>query len=304
METADHVTALNPTGRTRTRLAAVQTSVTRLTSQGWRLPEASADGVHYATATDGTPISYPDEGLDVLGLEGGSGFWFDHRAKAIGEYLDRLGASSIWEVGSGTGAVASRLRGRVPDIVAIEPLAAGAQAAARLGITSLCGTLQDFDLPDHGLECIGAFDVLEHLEDPDSLIAEFRRVLKPRGAVLVTVPAFQGLWGDEDDVAGHYRRYTKASLNAEFSRRGFTRIASQYLFASLVPPAAVMRALPYRLGRRREKREVLDRMTAQLDVSPTVNTVAAAVLDVEAAFARLLPLPVGLSLLGAFRAPG
>ena len=282
----------------------MQTSVARLTGQGWLLPDASSDGVHHAISSDGASISYPDEGLDVLGLEGGSGFWFDHRAKAIGEYLDRLSPSSMWEVGSGTGAVASRLRGRLPDIVAIEPLAAGAQAAARLGITSLCGTLQDFDLPDHGLECIGAFDVLEHLEDPDSLIAEFRRVLVPRGAVLVTVPAFQSLWGDEDDVAGHYRRYTKASLTAAFTQQGFTRIASEYLFASLVPPAAVMRALPYRLGRRRTKGEVLDRMTAQLDVSPALNTVAGAVLNTEAALARLLPLPLGLSLLGAFRAPG
>lgn len=281
----------------------MQASLERLTGQGWALPEAAADGVHYARASDGSAISYPDEGFEVLGLEGGSGFWFDHRAEAVAEYLRRLGTTSLWEVGSGTGAMARRLAEAVPDIVAIEPLANGAQAAAALGLTSLCGTLQDFRLPDASLDCIGAFDVLEHLPDDGPLVYEFRRVLRPRGSVVVTVPAFTGLWGDEDDVAGHFRRYTSRTLRAAFASHGFTPIRTEYLYASLVPPAAIMRALPYRLGRRRPAASVLDAMRRQLDVPALVNHLAARVLDAEAWTSRYLPLPVGLSLLGAFRAP-
>ena len=281
----------------------MQPSLSRLTEQGWSLPEASADGVHYARSIHGEPISYPDEGFEVLGLEGGSGFWFDHRARAVAALMLRLRIQSMWEVGSGTGAMAKRLTATIPDIIAIEPLAQGARAAASQGLTSLCGTLQDFRLPDSSLNCIGAFDVLEHLPDDSALIAEFRRVLRPGGVVLVTVPALQCMWGDEDDVAGHFRRYSRGRLRSAFTDQGFTPIAVEYLYASLIPPAALVRALPYRLGRRRPAQEVLERMRKQLDVSPAIDRVAASALAVEARASRVFPLPLGLSLVGAFGAP-
>ena len=54
-------------------------------------------------------------------------------------------------------------------------------------------------------------DVLEHTEDTD-VLAEARRVVRPRGRVLTAVPAHQWLWSDRDLVAGHRRRYSRAGL--------------------------------------------------------------------------------------------
>lgn len=273
----------------------------RLAKLGWAAPDVAADGVRYPATTGGSAISYPEDGFDVLGLEGGSGFWFEHRAAAVGGHVKCVGISSMWEVGAGTGAMASRLCSELAEVITVEPLAAGAQACAALGLTSFCGTLQDLGLPERSLESVGVFDVLEHLEHPGPLVAEIHRVLRPGGVVIATVPAFQALWGDEDDVAGHHRRYTRSTLEAEFVASGFTPNRSEYLYATLVAPAGVLRALPYRLGRRSSREAVLQSLRNQLKVRPSTDRIARVVLRAESAVARKLPLPFGLTVLGVFR---
>lgn len=272
----------------------------RLAKLGWVAPDEDVVGIRYPATTGDSAISYPEEGLDVLGLGGGSGFWFDHRAAAVETIVRRLGISSMWEVGAGTGAMAHRLRNEVVEVIAVEPLVDGARACAALGLTSLCGTLQDLRIPAGSLESIGVFDVLEHLERPGLLIDEIHRVLRPGGIVIATVPAFQALWGDEDDVAGHYRRYTRSSLEADLASGGFNAIKTEYLYASLVAPAGLLRALPYRLGRRSSREAVLRSLRDQLKTRPTTDRMARAVLAAESAVARRVPLPFGLTVLGVF----
>jgi len=190
------------------------------------------------------------------------------------------------------------------DVVAVEPLRAGAEASARLGVTSFCGTLQDLQLPDACLPAIGMFDVLEHLEHPEELLKEAHRVLQPEGILVVTVPALKWLWGDEDDVTGHFRRYRKGSLDATASATAFRPLTSQYLFASLVPAAALLRALPYSLGRRKPEVEVLAKMKRQLNTLAPIDRGMRWLLRAEKAVARATPLPVGLSIVATFRRDG
>lgn len=274
---------------------------TRMAELGWPIPLESDDGVRHISESVNDLISYPDEGLEVLGLEGGAGYWFDHRAESVSRLLARLQIRTMWEVGSGTGAMASRLVPPLTEVVTVEPLVEGARAAARLGLPALSGTLQDLRLPRGSLECVGAFDVIEHIAQVSDFLREVHRVLQPFGVVVVSVPAFSTLWGDEDDVAGHLRRYTKTSLISQFESCGFTSLHTEYLFTSLVAPAALLRALPYRLGKRRSKEQVLASLRQQLAVPAAIDYVARAVLAAETAIARRLQLPFGLSVLGAFR---
>ena len=269
---------------------------------GWTIPPRDSDGVRYVTRSGKGALFYPDEGLEVLGLEGGAGYWFDHRAAAVRRVLTRLKVTSMWEMGSGTGAMASRLVPPLTEVITVEPLVEGARAAAKLGLAALCGTLQDLELPDHSIECVGAFDVIEHIREVADFLREVHRVLEPGGVIIVTVPAFDILWGDEDDVAGHQRRYTKKSLISEFRSADFTPVDTEYLFASLVPLAAIARALPYRLGRRRSEARVLASLRSQLKTPPTVDRIARRILESESAIARHFELPLGLSILGVFRA--
>jgi SAM-dependent methyltransferase len=279
----------------------VTTSLDRLARDGWTPPEPDDSGVRVCTASDGSKISYPEGGLDVLGLDGGHGFWFDHRFEAVLDLLRRGGVSSLWDIGAGTGSMATRLSQAGLDVVAVEPLKAGAEASARQGITSFCGTLQDLQLPDSCLPAIGLFDVLEHLEHPEELLLEAHRVLQPDGLLVVTVPALKWLWGDEDDIAGHHRRYRKPGLEEAGRAAAFRPVASQYLFASLVPAAALLRALPYSLGRRKSEAEVLANMKRQLNTPAWVDRGMRGLMRAEKAVSRTFPLPAGLSIAAAFK---
>ena len=282
-----------------------------LVNGGWTPPSEDESGVRHCTRPDGSDVSYdrsdvsyPEGGLDVLGLDGGHGYWFDHRFEAVLDLLRQQGVTSLWDIGAGAGSMVGRLSQGGVDVVAVEPLRAGAEASARLGVTSFCGTLQDLRLPDACLPAVGMFDVLEHLEHPEELLKEAHRVLEPEGILVVTVPALKWLWGDEDDVTGHFRRYRKASLDSAVRAEGFRPLSSQYLFASLVPAAALLRALPHRLGRRKPEVEVLANMKRQLNMPASVDQGMRWLMHAERAVSKRVPLPAGLSIAAAFRRVG
>jgi SAM-dependent methyltransferase len=282
-----------------------------LIGRGWTSPLEGNSGVRHCTrpdgsevSYDGSDVSYPEDALDVLGLDGGHGFWFDHRFEAVLELLRHEGVTCLWDVGAGAGSMVGRLSQAGIDTVAVEPLRAGAEASARLGVTSFCGTLQDLHLPDACLPAVGMFDVLEHLEHPEELLKEAHRVLQPDGILVVTVPALKWLWGDEDDVTGHFRRYRKSSLDDTASAAAFRPLTSQYLFASLVPAAALLRALPYRLGHRKPEVEVLAKMKRQLNMPAPIDRGMRWLLRMEKAVSRATQLPVGLSIVATFRRDG
>jgi 2-polyprenyl-3-methyl-5-hydroxy-6-metoxy-1,4-benzoquinol methylase len=54
--------------------------------------------------------------------------------------------------------------------------------------------------------------VLEHIDDEQAFLREIRRCLAPGGRIYLSVPAGRWLWSDDDVQAGHFRRYTCASL--------------------------------------------------------------------------------------------
>ncbi len=274
----------------------------RLQSLGWDAPAAGADGVRWL-ARDETEISYPRDVLDTLSGDGGEGFWLDARADAVGELLRDASISKIWEVGAGSGAMAKRLPAYGVDVLSVEPLPEGAREIAHLGSEVFCGTLQDLALPSGSLPAVGMFDVLEHLEDPSDLLREVARVLCPIGTLVVTVPAYQWLWSAEDEALGHFRRYSATTLRALLARSQFSVLSVRYCFASLVPAAALLRALPYRLGRRRASDEVLIDISTNLNPGARLNHWAERVLALEAKASRRVPLPFGLSVLAVAHNP-
>ncbi len=250
-------------------------------------------------------VDYPEAGLDALGLEGGTGYWFDHRAQAVAAALARTTQSrSIWDVGAGTGSMAGRLARAGYEVVTIEPLADGARAIKRQAVaTVICSSLGQLSFPDASLPVVGLFDVVEHIEQPTELLAEVHRVLEPGGIVVLTVPAFPALWSDEDDVAGHWRRYRRSELDGFMTSIGFVTSQTEYLFATLVAPVAILRALPYKLGRRLSPEAALATASDQLAPGPFVDRSIRKLLHLESTIAARTRLPLGTSIMGLYRRP-
>lgn len=94
---------------------------------------------------------------------------------------------------------------------------------------------------DSVFDAVFLFDVLEHVDEEAKALSEIRRVLRPGGKLLVTVPAFMFLYGLQDEVSEHKRRYRKGPLVSLLQRSGFQVDYASYFNTLLFPPIAAVR---------------------------------------------------------------
>jgi SAM-dependent methyltransferase len=85
-------------------------------------------------------------------------------------------------------------------------------------------------------DVIGAFDVLEHIAEDETVLAQLHRALKPGGGLLITVPQHPRLWSSADQFACHVRRYTASEIHSKVEQAGFEIVRSTS-FVSLLLPA-------------------------------------------------------------------
>jgi len=197
-------------------------------------------------------ISYPAAGhLACFAVEDSS-FWFRHRNRCIQAFVRRhFHGGPLLDVGGGNGYVARGLQQSGFEVVLVEPGPDGAAAARRRGLKHVaCASLEDAGFRTGSFAAAGMFDVLEHIEDDVAALREVRRILEPGGRLFLTVPAYQALFSADDRAAGHFRRYTAATLSRVLGEAGFAVERSTYLFWFLPLPVFLLRTVPSWLGRR------------------------------------------------------
>lgn len=194
-------------------------------------------------------LSYPDDGNQVcLAVEDAS-YWFAHRNACILEAMRLLPpCGELWDVGGGNGYVSMAMQKAGYRAVLLEP-GPGAFNAAKRGISRVVhSSLEDAHLARASIAAIGAFDVIEHIEDHAAFVAIIHDLLRARGRFYCTVPASNVLWSAEDVHAGHFRRYTAGSLSRLLRAAGFEIEFLSPLFCWLIFPVLILRAIPYRMG--------------------------------------------------------
>lgn len=110
------------------------------------------------------------------------------------------------------------------------------------------GVKPDFNSGEFDL--IIASDVLEHIQDDDKAVKEWRRLLKTEGVIICFVPALRALWSKHDEDNGHWRRYTKKELEDMFAKNDFEIIRSSYWNSAIFLPALCYRLLMMSLLKR------------------------------------------------------
>jgi SAM-dependent methyltransferase len=145
---------------------------------------------------------------------------------------------------------------------------------------------------DIGLsDAVIAMDVLEHLRDDVAGIRAIRCLLKPGGHAIVTVPAFPFLWGLQDDVSLHYRRYRMTNLCSILEAEGFRIIRRTYFNAVLFLPIFAARRLMRIFHIRSVQSE------GEIN-NPLINAILKAIFLSEIALIRRgIRLPFGVSAL-------
>jgi SAM-dependent methyltransferase len=197
-------------------------------------------------------VSYPESASSWCFEVEQYSFWFQHRNRCISTVLKRFPpAGAVFDIGGGNGFVTLAIRNMGHEAVLVEPSIVGVRNAIARGLSPvICATLEDAGFYPQTLPAVGLFDVVEHIDDDQSFLSTVHRLLIPGGRIYITVPAYNILWSDEDNYAGHYRRYTSHMLTQTLKNAGFHVEYVTYIFAMLPLPIFVLRSLPYLLGLR------------------------------------------------------
>lgn len=168
------------------------------------------------------------------------------------EFVSRFHRDGMFlDVGGGNGYVAKALIAAGIHCVLVEPGVDGALAARSRAVEPvICARLEDVNLPCGCSASVGLFDVLEHIEDEAAALKLIHSILEPSGRLFLTVPSYQFLYSSEDDVAGHFRRYTIPHLRRVLAKSNFRIEFSSYIFTPLPPLIFLTRTITTRLGMR------------------------------------------------------
>jgi SAM-dependent methyltransferase len=239
---------------------------------------------------------------ELAELEAGN-FWFRARNKlilwAIHKYSPAL--ESFLEIGCGTGFVISAISNQFPDArlsgseYLEEGLVYARQRVPRAVFTQMDARHIAFESE---LDTIGAFDVLEHIEEDEAVLQQICKALKPGGMLFITVPQHRWLWSAFDEYACHARRYDAHELHKKVSSAGFEIIRSTSFVSTLLPAMYLTRLL------QRNKTDMDMDDVAGLRVNPILNKFFEYLLNIELAVIRVgISLPVGGSRLLVARKP-
>ena len=224
-------------------------------------------------------------------------WWAAGRRAILDTFLKTAKQSSgrrlenILEVGCGGGGDLALLakHGKVWGVELSPRLA---QRARRRGVAQGIYAETDVfdDKVDRNVDLLCMFDVLEHIEDDDLFV---RRLSEKPGhdhLFLLTVPAFQFLFGPHDELLHHFRRYSRPQLVALLERHGYEIVSGGY-FMFLLFPLAVMSRLWEGLKRR------LGFKPTEVNIGRVpgpLNWLMTAILRLEARLGRHVRFPFGL----------
>ena len=151
-------------------------------------------------------------------------------------------------------------------------------------------------LGEQKYDLICLFDVLEHVEEDEATLVVIREHLAPGGKAVITVPAYQALFGPHDVALHHKRRYGRAALADKLRKAGFAVEKLSFMNMALLPVAFLLRWLD----------KALHRGQASGTKMPPVplNEILVGVFGAEALLLDRVNLPFGLSLLAVVRAAG
>lgn len=219
-------------------------------------------------------------------------FWFKARRVLILDLLKKFllkEQKRVLDVGCGTGKTLSAICQEGLDGVGIDLQGEALFEASQSypSIKFVQGSATALPFCDHTFDAVILADVLEHIDDQLAL-AEAYRVLKPKGCLLITVPAFPFLWSERDEAAGHLRRYIPSSLKRLIGPYSFTwEVFTAYQF--FLFPLRLLTSL-YKISPSNEE-----------NISPWINTILFRINLFEIKLGRFFSWPWGTSLVVLLR---
>lgn len=185
------------------------------------------------------PPGFTDDRRHHLDLIDSSHFWFSARSKLIERRLRRIvgnRVTAILELGCGSGRFLPTLAGMAITCVGVDGHPRSLEKAMERATTAtlIHADIAQVPLADSQFDAVVMLDILEHAT-PLPALEEAARLARPGGLLLLSVPAFQSLWSQVDQAAGHRCRYSLGQLRGELKSSGW-ELAGHTYYQFLVFP--------------------------------------------------------------------
>ncbi|HEY2963049.1 MAG TPA: class I SAM-dependent methyltransferase [Pyrinomonadaceae bacterium] len=230
-----------------------------------------------------------------------SHWWYIGRRKIIAGFVADICSRvtdrrpRILDVGCGTGANLLMLS-RYGDAEGVDVSEDALAFCRERGLADVRqGAGEELPYDDNTFDLVTAFDVVEHMDDDLAGLSEMYRVLRPGGHVLLFVPTFMFLWGLQDEVSNHRRRYRLPELRRVLEQAGFEIERSTYANITFFLPILLVRKLMRLTGTKTDSEN-------SINVS-ALNGVFGSLFGTESAILRYMNLPFGVSGLCVAKKP-
>jgi 2-polyprenyl-3-methyl-5-hydroxy-6-metoxy-1,4-benzoquinol methylase len=246
---------------------------------------------------------YPDDAFEILYQFEEKSFWFRVRNRIIKNTIAQFLAprARILEVGCGTGFVSQYLKKSGFHVECADLFFEALHFCKKRdsGVVYYQYNLSD-EVFFEEFDGIGAFDVLEHIEDDTTTLRTIYDALKPGGMVFITVPADMRLWSAMDEYAEHKRRYSAQDLRKKLEDNRFKVKKLTYFMTLLLPVLRISRKWSSRRGSMNTKADTeaaKNEALKELQLNPVLNFVFYLVFILEVPLIRFLDFSSGSSIL-------
>ena len=223
-----------------------------------------------------------------------SHWWFVGRRKLFSRIIAKLGVGAnepVLDVGTSTGTNLRLLRELgFSDVTGLDMSEEAVRFCSAKGLGSVrLGDITKMPFADETFSLVLATDIIEHVDDDRAAISEIRRVLKPNGAALISVPAFPSLWGFQDEVSHHKRRYRMKPLREKLGQGGLRVLDAFHFNYLLFAPIWTARQM---------LKIAKPSIRSENDLNPPfVNALLGTIFDFDIKTAGKLRPPFGVSIL-------
>lgn len=159
---------------------------------------------------------------------------------AIEAVTTRCAPGALLDVGCATGNYLVEMRKRGWHVAGVEiQTDAAAYARERFGLDVFSGDLLQSNLPAQQFDVITMWDVLEHTHRPVAILQEAKRLLKPGGLLIFSIPdldskeaaSFGPAWIGFD-APRHLHLFHNQSLRLLLAAAGFEYVAGEHFLAT------------------------------------------------------------------------